>query len=106
MKTLRLLAHPKIAFFVVPFLMIVLVAGTIAQRFVGLYEAQKHFFFSFVVWLGPLPLPGTLSLLALLLASLLCKFIFFSPWQWRRAGVHPAATARPMRCRPGDPGSR
>ncbi len=87
---LKIIAHQRIAFFILPFLMAILILGTIAQRFVGLYEAQKQYFFSYIVWLGPVPVPGTLTLLSLLLFSLLCKFIFFSPWKMKRLGINLA----------------
>jgi len=75
-------------FFLLPLLMLVVVAGTIAQRYVGLYVAERTFFSSFFIWIyGYVPLPGGWTLLALLTFSLTLKFLFKSEWSWRRAGI-------------------
>lgn len=82
-----LLSRPAIMFWTLPWLMVLLVAGTVAQKYVGLYIAQKTFFSSFIFWWGPLPLPGGYSITALILLSLLAKFIMESRWYWPRAGI-------------------
>lgn len=73
-------------FLALPLLMMTLVAGTLAQRWMGLYDAQKTFFVAPVIWVGPLPLPGGSVLLGAIAFSLLLKFLFFSPWKPERAG--------------------
>ena len=73
-----LLARPAIPFFILPMLGFLLVAGTISQRYIGLYESQKIFFAS---------LPA-IALLGLLALSLTSKFLFFSPWTKKRAGIN------------------
>lgn len=82
-----LLARPALMFWTLPWLMVLLVAGTVAQKYVGLYIAQKTFFSSFLFWWGPLPLPGGYSVTALIFLSLLAKFIGESRWCWQRAGI-------------------
>lgn len=84
------LSHQKLPFYILPLLMVILVLGTVAQRSMGLFEAQKQFFFSFILWLGPVPFPGTLTLLGILLLGLILKFVFYSPWQWKRSGINLA----------------
>ena len=84
------LAKPAVVFYTLPPLMLLLVTGTLAQRPLGLYDAQKMFFSSFILWLGPVPLPGGYSLIALISASLLIKFLFFSDWSLRKAGINLA----------------
>ena len=63
-----------------PWLMVLLVLGTVAQRYIGLYESQKLFFGSFILWVGFVPLPGaytTIGVIALgLLAKILLRFKF------------------------------
>ncbi len=86
-RTLIQIAKAEVIFYIMPLLMSVLVAGTVAQKYIGLYESQKLFFSSFIFWAGPLPLPGGTLLLILLTFSLLCKFLFFSEWRWRKAGI-------------------
>lgn len=86
-KAARLLAKPTVLFFTLPWLMFLLVAGTIAQRSMGLYEAQKMFFSSFILWLGPVPLPGMYLTLGVVLVCLLVKFLYDSKWSWNQAGI-------------------
>ncbi len=81
------LSRPAIMFWTLPWLMVLLVAGTVAQKYVGLYIAQKTFFSSFLFWWGPLPLPGGYAVTALIFLSLLAKFISESRWSWQRAGI-------------------
>jgi hypothetical protein len=72
------LARAHIPFFLLPVLMVILVAGTVAQRSMGLYDAQRIFFSS----------PPVLVLMGLFTLSLLAKFIFKSEWRWSQAGIH------------------
>lgn len=81
------LSRPVIVFWTLPWLMLLLLGGTIAQKYIGLYAAQEKFFSSFIFWLGPLPLPGAYSLIGIIFLSLLCKFITESRWSWPRAGI-------------------
>ena len=82
------LAQADIAFYILPAIMLELVAGTIAQREIGLYAAQKIFFKSFILWAGPMPLPGFYTLTGLLTFFLLLKFLLASPWKLEKAGIH------------------
>ena len=81
------LSRPAIMFWTLPWLMVLLVAGTVAQKYVGLYSAQKIFFSSFIFWLGPIPLPGGYSAIGIIFVCLLFKFINESRWSWQRAGI-------------------
>ncbi|MGB4058050.1 MAG: cytochrome c biogenesis protein ResB, partial [Alphaproteobacteria bacterium] len=87
-KLLNWMTRADMAFYLLPPLMLLLTIGTIAQKPMGLYAAQKMFFASFIVWAGPLPLPGGYTLIGLLSLSLLAKFLLRSDWSWRRAGVN------------------
>lgn len=82
------LTKADIAFYILPPIMLILTAGTIAQREMGLYAAQKKFFGSFVLWTGPLPLPGFYTFVTVLGISLLLKFLLQSDWAVRKAGIH------------------
>lgn len=86
-SVLKRLSDPGILFFLLPWLMILLTAGTIAQKDLGIFEAQKIFFSSWILWLGPLPLPGAYLTLGLLTLCLAIKFIFYSPWRKDRIGT-------------------
>jgi len=37
---------------------VLVIVGTIAQKYIGLYQSQVRFFSSFILWAGPVPLPG------------------------------------------------
>lgn len=84
---LKFIAKPYILFYALPWLMILLVLGTIAQKEIGLYEAHKVFFSSWILFLGPIPLPGGLLTLGLIFLTLLVKFIFFSEWNLKQSGI-------------------
>lgn len=85
------LAGPAILLGLLPALMLLIAVGTIAQKYLGLYVAEKTFFSSFIFWAGGfLPLPGGYSLMGLLTLSLLLKFLLKSEWRWPRAGINLA----------------
>lgn len=86
-RLLGFLSKPLILFYTLPWLLCVLVIGTVAQRYIGIYEAERLFFSSFVIWLGPLPLPGMYPILALLGLSLTAKLILKSPWTRKTSGT-------------------
>lgn len=81
------LTRPDILLYALPWLMVILILGTLAQRDIGLYEAQARYFSSFILWLGPLPLPGSYPTLGLIFISLLAKFLIASPWNRAQAGT-------------------
>ena len=81
-RTLLLfLARPTLFFYALPWLMVLLVAGTVAQREIGLYQAEKIYFSSLVFWLGPVPLPGAFLVLGVIAVSLTAKLLLKSPWR-------------------------
>lgn len=84
---IQFLTKPTIVFYTVPWLMVLLVLGTVAQRYIGLYEAERLFFSAWVLWLGPVPLPGTYSVLTLITLSLLLKILLKSPWNRKQSGI-------------------
>lgn len=56
--------------------MFVLILGTIAQKDIGLYQAQIKYFSSWFFWLGPLPLPSAKPVLGVILLALFSQVIF------------------------------
>lgn len=86
-KTIKKLAAPAIVFYLLPWLMLLLTLGTLAQKELGIYAAQHIFFSSWILWFGPLPLPGGYATLGALTFCLLVKFIFYSEWRLERAGT-------------------
>ena len=81
------LARPALLFYALPWLMMMLVLGTIAQRYLGLYQSEKLFFGSFIFWVWIFPLPGTYTTLALIAVSLIVKLLFKSSLNKRSIGV-------------------
>jgi len=81
------LAKPDIFFVTLIWLMILLVAGTVAQKYLGLYQAQKLFFSSYVVWLGGfIPAPGGYTTLGIVFFNLLAKLIT-ETWTKAKSGT-------------------
>lgn len=86
-KTIDLLAHPGAVFYSCGWLMVLLVLGTVAQRYVGLFAAQNSFFYSFILWAGPVPLPGGMTTMGILTLSITLKLMFKSELNIKRAGA-------------------
>ena len=85
------LAGPRLLFWLLPALMLLITVGTIAQKYVGLYIAEKTFFSSFIFLAGGwLPLPGGYLLMGLFTLSLTLKFLLKSQWTRARAGINLA----------------
>lgn len=84
---LRFLSKPLLLFYTLPWLLVILTLGTLSQRYIGLYESEKLFFSSWVIWVGPVPVPGMLPVLGLLGISLTAKLILKSPWTRKTAGT-------------------
>lgn len=77
----------KIFFWATSWLLVLLVAGTVAQASIGLYQAQQEYFSSWVVWIGPLPLPGGNLTMGLIVINLFAALVWRSHWRWNRLGV-------------------
>lgn len=79
-------ASPTLLHYTLPFIIIYLIAGTLAQKYIGLYDATKIFFANPTLWAGPIPLPGFPILIGLIFVNLAGKLIFKSPWTLSNAG--------------------
>ena len=77
---LDVLTGTHVLFYLLPYMMVLLIAGTVAQKYVGLFTATHLFFSSFILWVGPVPLPGGASALTLLFVNLAAYFIVKSQW--------------------------
>lgn len=86
-KTAQFIAGPHIIYWVMPWFMLLLVIATVEQKNIGLYDFVQIYLYSFVVWFGVIPLPGGGVALALITFSLAVKFLFYSPWSWKRSGI-------------------
>ena len=74
------LGSPALVFYVMPVYMAVIIAGTVAQKELGLYRSLQLFFAS----------PVFLSLTALLTLGVFSRFLFHSEWKREKAGIHLA----------------
>lgn len=73
-------------FYLLPWFMVLTILGTIAQRYIGLVDAQSLFFSSTILWLGPIPTPGGLTTLSLITVSLALKLALRTKWRWQSQG--------------------
>ena len=82
-----LLSSPKIFIFTILWLMVLVVLGTLAQRDLGLYEAQQRFFSCWISWIGPIPTPGARTALSLITMNLI--FFMLKPgfWSTKKIGI-------------------
>lgn len=71
-------------------MMLVLIFGTVAQKYIGLYAALDKYFYSWIIWAGPLPLPGGLVVMGAFFVNLMARFIGYSVWKREKAGIHLA----------------
>ena len=86
-QAIYFLASPMLLHFTLPFVMLYLIAGTIAQKYIGLYDATKLYFSNIIFWVGDTaPLPGFPVLMALIFINLTAKLCFKSPWNIKNAG--------------------
>ncbi len=82
----HILSKPTLLHYTLPLIIACLIAGTIAQKYIGLYDATKIYFANPVLWLGPVPLPGFPILIALIFLNLAFKLFFKSPWTAANSG--------------------
>jgi hypothetical protein len=73
--------------YIMPPVIIYLIIGTVAQKYVGLYDATQTYFYAPIIWLGPIPLPGFSLLLAFIFLSLCANLIFKGLWSVRNSGI-------------------
>lgn len=83
----RWLATPALLHWALPYWMLLVIAGTLAQPYIGLYDSQRIFFSSTILWLSWVPLPGGRLVIAALAVSLLAKLVLASPWQREKIGI-------------------
>jgi hypothetical protein len=86
-KTAMRLARTDILFWTLPCLMILLIIGTVAQKYIGLHASLNLYFASFITFIGPIPFPGGFTLMGILFINMLMKFLLFSEWSWQKSGV-------------------
>ena len=86
-KILFFFTRTELFFFSLLWLIFLLIAGTIAQKYLGLYLAQQKYFSSYVIWIANIiPVPGGYSTMLLISLSLVIK-IFYDKWELQNLGT-------------------
>jgi hypothetical protein len=83
----RTLGSTEIFCYCLLWLMVLTVVGSIAQKYIGLHDAQMRYFSSWILWASFIPLPGGRLTMVVVFANLTARLIFASPLRWRRSGV-------------------
>ena len=103
-RLLKPLASLRLTVVLLVLSLIVIFAGTFAQRFHGIWDVQEQYFHSWVAWVpfhifwfdpapgqkpipGAFPIPGGYSLIVLLLANLLAAHSVRFKLSWKRSGI-------------------
>ena len=86
-KIVLLFSNPKIFICTMLWMMVLVVLGTLAQRDLGLYEAQQRFFSCWISWFGPFPTPGGRTALFIMTTNLI--FFMLKPgfWSLKKIGI-------------------
>lgn len=82
------MASTTLATYALIWLLVLLVAGTLAQRYIGLHEAQLRYFNSWFFIVGIIPLPGGRLTMTVIFITLLTKFIFKTRFTRRQLGIN------------------
>ncbi|WP_127716404.1 cytochrome c biogenesis protein ResB [Halobacteriovorax sp. HLS] len=87
-KFLKSLSDTRIFFWATLWLIVLLFVGTIAQKDIGLYQAQERYFSSFIILLGGfLPMPGGAITMGVIFVGLLSKLIYKTPLTIKNSGI-------------------
>jgi len=87
-KLLLALADTRIFFWATLWLIVLLFVGTIAQKDIGLHQAQLRYFSSFIILLGGfIPVPGGATTMAVIFVGLLSKLIIKTPLTFKNSGI-------------------
>ncbi|MDB5477945.1 MAG: hypothetical protein JWM96_440, partial [Alphaproteobacteria bacterium] len=87
LSLLRILSNSRVFAFLLLWLMVILVAGTIAEKASGLYVAEQSYFSSAILWLWDLvPLPGLLTVAFFIFLGLVARLVL-EEWRWKNLGT-------------------
>lgn len=86
-RAIQWYSGPKPVFYLLLYFMGLLIAGTIAQKYMGLFPATHMFFNAFLVWYGPIPFPAGATILCVLFGNLLLHFVRYSAWNLTQLGT-------------------
>lgn len=87
-KIIKFCAKTEIFFYSLIPLMGLVVLGTVAQKYIGLYQAQSIYFSSFYFFLFKyIPVPGGYTILSIIFFNLIFK-LFSSSWKINKLGTN------------------
>jgi hypothetical protein len=84
---INFLKQPKIFVFAIIWMMMLIVLGTLAQKDMGLYAAQKRYFSAWITWFWFIPMPGGRLTLIIILINLSFFFFKTSIWKIKKLGI-------------------
>lgn len=67
--------------------MVLVFFGTIEQKDIGLFESQKKYFTSLILWVYNIPLPGGLLTMSILSVNLFSFFLKPNSWRKNKIGI-------------------
>lgn len=85
-QALRQLSNPALPSLALLWLILLLIVGTIAQKYEGLYAAQQAYFASYFFTWGFIPLPGAKSAILVICLGIIAKLSQPYVWRWRQIG--------------------
>ena len=84
---LRFFAKPRLFAYSLLWLMVILIAGTVAEKNFGLYRAEQIYFSSYIIWLwNIIPLPGLLTVTIFIFIGLIAR-LALEQWRWKNLGT-------------------
>ena len=86
-QAIKILKTPKLFVFIIIWMMILVVLGTLAQKDMGLFAVQGKYFSSWFFWIWYLPMPGGRLTMILMLINLSCFFLNRSIWKVNKLGI-------------------
>ena len=86
-KILNTLSSPKIFICTIFWMMVLVVLGTLAQKDLGLYEAQQRYFSCWIAWLGFIPTPGGRTALFVMTFNLMFFMLKPAFWSFKKIGI-------------------
>lgn len=93
-RVIHWLASPRLLFWLLPVMMIWLIAGTVAQAQMSLHDALETYFKGWLIWIDTpfiaIPFPGAYPIMGLFTLSLCARFIAKTDWRLEKLGLNLA----------------
>ena len=86
-RLIQFFSSPKIFIFTILWMMVLVVLGTLAQKDLGLYEAQQRYFSCWVTWIGFIPTPGGRTALFIMTFNLIFFMLKPTFWSLKKIGI-------------------